>query len=79
LAIEIAPATEGTGKLARALASVSDCLSVPSMSPTDLETGESGFYFAGARSYGRARTFLLKSGYDQIETILRGLVSNNSF
>lgn len=70
LALEIAPATESAGKLSGALASVTDCLSVPSVSPADLETGESGFYFAGAKSYGRARTFLLKNGYDQLEAIL---------
>jgi hypothetical protein len=72
LALEIAPDTEGSARLARALSSVTDCLSVPSVAPSDLDSGEAGFYLAGAKSYGRARTFLLKSGYSQLETILDG-------
>ncbi len=79
LAIEIAPATEGSGRLARALSSVTDCLSVPSVSPADLGSGEAGFYFAGSKSYGRARTFLLKNGYSQLETILNRIAQDRSF
>jgi hypothetical protein len=73
LALEIAPVTEGSAKLARALAHVADCLSAPAVSAADLESGESGFYFAGAKSYGRSRTFLLSNGYQQIQEILSGL------
>lgn len=73
LALEIHPATEGAGKLSRALANVTDCLALPTLSPTDLDSGEPGFYLAGAKSYGRARTFLLESGYKQIETMLDSL------
>jgi hypothetical protein len=78
LAIEIAPATEGAAKLSRALANVTDCLSIPSVTAADLQTGESEFYFAGAKSYGRGRSFLLKSGYAQIETILNRLANKGS-
>jgi hypothetical protein len=70
LALEIAPATEGSARLARALASVTDCLSVPRVAPADLASGEPGFHLVGAKSYGRARTFLLQTGYAQIETLL---------
>jgi thioredoxin reductase len=70
LPLEIAPSTEGTARLTAALANVTDCLSVPTLSPRDLESGEPGFHFAGAKSYGRARTFLLQTGYAQLETIL---------
>jgi thioredoxin reductase len=70
LALEIAPATEGAGRLSRALANVSDCLSVPSVSPADLDSGEPGFYFVGAKSYGRARTFLLRTGLAHLDVIL---------
>jgi len=73
LAIEVAPDTEGSARLARALSNVTDCLSVPSLAPADLDSGEAGFYLAGAKSYGRARTFLLQSGYAQLETILDGI------
>jgi thioredoxin reductase len=70
LAVEISPATEGAAGIARALAHVTDCLSVPSISARDLASGEPGFYLAGAKSYGRARTFLLRTGYAQLSTLL---------
>jgi thioredoxin reductase len=73
LTVGIDPATEGASGLGRALSKVTDCLSTPAVAPEDLESGEPGFYLAGAKSYGRARTFLLKTGYDQLATILRQL------
>ena len=79
LAIEIAPVTEGNARLTRALANVTDCLSVPSVNPADLDSGEPRFHLAGAKSYGRARTFLLRSGYGQLETILNCLANSRSY
>jgi thioredoxin reductase len=70
LPLEIAPATEGAARVYRALANVTDCLSVPALAPADLASGEPGFALAGAKSYGRARTFLLATGYAQLETLL---------
>jgi hypothetical protein len=55
---------------------VTDCLSIPALTPDDLESGESGFYLAGAKSYGRARTFLLQNGYAQAEAMLDALERN---
>jgi thioredoxin reductase len=76
LTVEIDPATEGSARLTRALSNVTDCLSVPAVAPADLDSGEPGFHLAGAKSYGRARTFLLKNGYSQTETILDRLHSS---
>lgn len=73
LAVETSPVTEGGARLYRAISCITDCLSVPRVQPADLQSGESNFYFVGARSYGRARTFLLQSGLAQLETILEGL------
>lgn len=73
LALEVSPATEGTAPLSRALANVTDCLSVPAVSPPDLESGEPGFWFVGAKSYGRSRTFLLRTGLAHLEVILRSI------
>lgn len=75
LALEISPATEGSALLSSALANVTDCLSVPAVSPDDLRSGEPGFYFLGAKSYGRSRTFLLRSGLAHLEAILRTIDS----
>ena len=73
LALEISPATEGAARLSRALANVGDCLSVPAVSPDDLGSGEPGFYLLGAKSYGRARTFLLRTGLAHLEAILAAI------
>src|SRR5882724_6631447 len=35
----------------------------------ELAQAESGFYFAGMKSYGRAPTFLMITGYDQVRSI----------
>jgi hypothetical protein len=73
LALDLSPATEGTGGIARRLANVTDCLAVPRLGPEDLASGEPRFHLVGAKSYGRARTFLLQTGYAQLATILDGL------
>jgi thioredoxin reductase len=78
LALTIDPATEGSAGLARALSNLTDCLSIPLATGEDLASGEPGFYLAGAKSYGRARTFLLQSGYAQLETILKRLAGDSA-
>jgi thioredoxin reductase len=70
LQLEISPVTGGAAGLARALGNITDCLSVPRLSPADLASGEPGFAMIGSKSYGRLRTFLLASGYTQSETVL---------
>jgi nucleoside-diphosphate-sugar epimerase len=73
LALDVSPLTEGAGGIARRLANVTDCLAVPRLAASDLASGEPRFHFVGARSYGRARTFLLQTGYEQIETIVSAI------
>jgi hypothetical protein len=70
LAIEVSPVTDGGARLYRAVANVTDCLAVPRLSPADLATGEPNYWFVGSRIYGRAPTFLLQTGYQQLDTIL---------
>ena len=76
LAVDISAVTEGAAGIARAMANVTDCLAAPAIGAGDLQSGEPGFYLIGAKSYGRARTFLLNNGYAQIAAIL-DLLSNN--
>ena len=71
--VELSPVTEGGARLYRAIANVTDCLTVPSVRPSDLASGEPNFFFIGSRAYGRARTFLLQAGLAQLETILDSL------
>lgn len=73
LAVELAPSSEGAARLARAIANVTDCLSVPAVGAADLASGEPGFALVGHKSYGRSRAFLLQTGLAQLETIVSGL------
>ena len=73
LALDLAPPTEGAGRLFRAIANVTDCLSVPRVAAADLASGEPNFALVGAKSYGRSRAFLLQTGLGQLETIIDGL------
>ena len=73
LAVELTPSTEGAGRLGRAIADVTDCLAVPSVSAGDLGSGEPGFALVGHKSYGRSRAFLLQTGLAQVETIVAAL------
>jgi hypothetical protein len=76
LALDVSPMSEGAAGLARALAGVTDCLSTPALRPADLDSGEPGFHLVGAKSYGRLPTFLLRNGFDQLETILDRLAAS---
>jgi len=73
LTVEISPVTEGGARLYRAISTITDCLSVPAVSPADLQSGEQRYYFVGSRSYGRSNGFLLKTGLAQLEVILASL------
>jgi len=73
LTVETSPVTEGSARLYLAIANVTDCLSVPSVTAEDLSSGEPDFYFIGSRSYGSAPSFLLRTGLLQLETILDSL------
>lgn len=75
LAVETSPVTEGGARLHRAISNVTDCLAVPKVRKEDLESGEPNFYFVGSRSYGRSRAFLLRTGLQQLEMILDGLLT----
>ena len=76
LTVETSPVTEGGARLYRAISTITDCLSVPSVKPEDLNSGEPGFFFVGSRSYGRSNGFLLKTGLLQLETILECIPSS---
>jgi thioredoxin reductase len=45
------------------------CGTVPPHGARELAQDEPGFYFAGMKSYGRAPTFLMITGYEQVRSI----------
>lgn len=62
----------------RALAPLIDpnlhsCGTVPPHGVDELAHPEPGFYVVGAKSYGRAPTFLLATGYEQVRSIVAAL------
>jgi hypothetical protein len=52
------------------------CGSVPPHGALELAHPESDFYIAGLKSYGRAPTFLMLSGYEQVRSIAAALAGD---
>ncbi|GIH19548.1 flavoprotein [Rugosimonospora africana] len=66
---------------ARALASLIDpnqhsCGTVPPHGVDELSHPEPGFYAVGMKSYGRAPTFLMATGYEQVRSIAAALAGD---
>ncbi len=68
-------ATSGPMKLAAALLgeSSADCLAQTSHGRETLVNPEPGFYILGAKSYGRNNTFLMRTGWQQVDEVVGGL------
>jgi Pyridine nucleotide-disulphide oxidoreductase len=65
----------------RALAPLIDpnqhsCGTVPPHGVDELSQPEAGFYVVGAKSYGRAPTFLLATGYEQTRSVVAALAGD---
>lgn len=52
------------------------CGDVPPHGAIELSQPEADFYIAGMKSYGRAPTFLLATGYEQVRSIVAALASD---
>jgi thioredoxin reductase len=55
---------------------VHSCGTVPPHGARELEHPEKDFYIAGMKSYGRAPTFLMLTGYEQVRSIVSALVGD---
>ncbi|WP_233215761.1 NAD(P)-binding domain-containing protein [Rhodopirellula bahusiensis] len=53
------------------------CGSVPPHGALELQHPERGFYLAGMKSYGRAPTFLMMTGYEQVRSIAAELAGDH--
>lgn len=53
------------------------CGSVRPHGARELAQPEAGFYFAGMKSYGRAPTFLMMTGYEQVRSIAADLAGDH--
>lgn len=52
------------------------CGTVPPHGEAELRQPEANFYIAGMKSYGRAPTFLLATGYEQVRSIVAALAGD---
>ncbi len=55
---------------------IHSCGTVPPHGARELAHPEAGFYIAGMKSYGRAPTFLMLTGYEQVRSIASALVGD---
>ena len=55
---------------------IHSCGSVPPHGERELAHPESGFYIAGMKSYGRAPTFLMLTGYEQVRSIAAAIAGD---
>lgn len=72
--------SRGPMKLSAALlgAGASDCTTVPAFGVEQLRNPEPDFYILGAKSYARYNSFLLQTGYAQVEQVLAALAAESA-
>jgi hypothetical protein len=77
LRLNLDPAVESPAILAPLIdPNVHSCGSVPPHGETELRQPEPGLYIAGMKSYGRAPTFLMLTGYEQVRSIACALTGD---
>lgn len=78
LRLSLDPSLESPAALAPLIdPNVHSCGSVPPHGEAELaHSQEPGFYTVGMKSYGRAPTFLMLTGYEQVRSIVSGLVGD---
>ncbi len=75
--LDLDPATESPRVLAPMIdPNVHSCGTVRPHGHRELAQPDSGFYIAGIKSYGRAPTFLLATGYEQVRSIVAALAGD---
>jgi thioredoxin reductase len=78
LRIQLDPAIECPVALARLIdPNEHSCGTVRPHGARELAQPEPGFYFAGMKSYGRAPTFLMITGYEQVRSIAAGIAGDH--
>jgi len=77
LRIEVDPTVESPVPLAPLIdPNLHSCGTVRPHGARELAQPEPGFYFAGMKSYGRAPTFLMLTGYEQVRSIAAELAGD---
>jgi len=77
LRLELDPAVEAPIRLAPLIdPNIHSCGTVPPHGAEQLKHPESDFYTVGMKSYGRAPTFLLLTGYEQVRSVVAAIVGD---
>ncbi|QPC42770.1 FAD-dependent oxidoreductase [Kaustia mangrovi] len=78
LRVELDPMLEAPPKLAPLIdPNVHSCGSVPPHGVAELAHPEPGFFIVGMKSYGRAPTFLMLTGYEQVRSVAAELAGDH--
>lgn len=77
LRLELDPALESTRQLGPMIdPNIHSCGTVRPHGEAELRHPEKNFYIVGMKSYGRAPTFLLATGYEQVRSVVAALVGD---
>ncbi|MEO8611040.1 MAG: NAD(P)-binding domain-containing protein [Chloroflexota bacterium] len=77
LRLELDPALESTRELGPMIdPNIHSCGTVRPHGEAELRHPEKNFYVVGMKSYGRAPTFLLATGYEQVRSVVAALVGD---
>jgi thioredoxin reductase len=79
LRVELDPAVEAPPALAPLIdPNLHSCGTVPPHGVAELAHPEAGFYIVGAKSYGRAPTFLMATGYEQVRSVVAEIAGDHA-
>ncbi len=77
LRVDLDPAVEAPSALAPLIdPNLHSCGSVPPHGEAELRHPEAGFYIVGMKSYGRAPTFLMLTGYEQVRSVVAAIAGD---
>ena len=75
--LELDPVVEAPRRIASLIdPNFHSCGTVPAHGEAELTHPDAGFYLVGMKSYGRAPTFLLATGYEQVRSIAAALAGD---
>ena len=75
--LDLDPATEAPRDLGPLIdPNVHSCGTVPPHGEEELRHPEPGLYIVGMKAYGRAPTFLLPTGYEQVRSVVAALAGD---
>jgi len=79
LRLGLDPAVEATPALAPLIdPNVHSCGTVPPHGVEELAHPEPGFFIVGSKSYGRAPTFLMATGYEQVRSVVAEIAGDHA-